>query len=81
MAHFYAGHGGVCRSGAPFFIERLGLADLAGYTREKGLLELMLQAFTAHTSPHLHCPTLTSRLTHLTITPPYTCRTPHPHAR
>ena len=46
--HFYAGRGGVTRDGSPFFIERLGRADLSGYARNPALLALMLDAYAAY---------------------------------
>lgn len=45
--HFYAGHGGVTREGAPFWIERLGAADLAGFVHS-GMLPLMLDGYSAY---------------------------------
>ena len=47
-AHFYGGAGGSARDGTPYFVERLGAADLAGYSREPALLRLMLDAYVAH---------------------------------
>lgn len=46
--HFYAGFGGVTRDGAPFWVERLGQADLGGYAREPGYTGLMLDGYTSY---------------------------------
>ena len=48
LKHFYAGHAGVTRAGKPFFVERLGMADLGGFAREEGMLGLMLEAYIVY---------------------------------
>jgi hypothetical protein len=45
---FYAGYGGVTKAKDPYFIERLGLADLAGMARQPRLLDLMFDAYVCH---------------------------------
>lgn len=46
---FYSGVGGLCRDGRPYFVERLGQADLAGYVREgEPMLNLMTDCYSAH---------------------------------
>jgi len=47
-AHFYAGLGGVDKAGLPFFVERLGAADLAGFSREPGVLQVIMDAYVAY---------------------------------
>lgn len=46
--YFYGGYGGVTRTGVPYFVERLGMADLAGMARQPRLLDLMFDAYVAH---------------------------------
>lgn len=45
--YFYAGMGGVCRTGAPFLVERLGAADHA-HLNGPALHGLMASAYVAH---------------------------------
>ena len=47
-AHFYGGYGGKQKSGLPFFVERLGSADLAGYTAHPSVRDVMLDAYVAY---------------------------------
>ena len=47
-AFFYGGVGGTARDGTPYFVERLGKADLAGFSAEPNILNLMLDAYAAH---------------------------------
>lgn len=47
-AHFYSGCGGLSRDGTPYFCERLGRADLAGYSRSAAADALIKQAYLAH---------------------------------
>ena len=43
--HGYAGFGGLTRAGVPYFIERLGRADLAGIARDAPLAELLREHY------------------------------------
>lgn len=45
--HFYGGLGGMTRDGTPYFVERLGQADLSGFAREPAVLELIMDACVA----------------------------------
>ena len=47
-SYFYGGIGGTARDGTPYFIERLGKADLAGFSSEPEIFSLMLDAYAAH---------------------------------
>jgi hypothetical protein len=47
-AMFYAGFAGFTRDGRPFFVERLGAADLAGYSRNADARALVEDAYVAH---------------------------------
>ncbi len=43
-AHYFCGFGGFDRDGAPYFVMRVGQADLGGFSRNPNLLELMMEA-------------------------------------
>ena len=47
-AHFYGGFGGLQRSGHPFFVERLGRCDLAGFAGNAAVREVMADAYVAY---------------------------------
>jgi hypothetical protein len=47
-AHFYGGFGGFAKDGSPYFVERLGAADLAGFAADPNVLDLMFDAYVAH---------------------------------
>ena len=47
-AHFYGGYSGAARDGSPVFVESLGQADLAGISREEGMLDVMLDAYVQY---------------------------------
>jgi len=40
--------GGTAKDGSPFFVERLGAADLAGFAREPEVLDLMYDSYVAY---------------------------------
>ena len=40
--------GGTAKDGSPFFVERLGAADLAGFAREPVVLDLMYDSYVAY---------------------------------
>lgn len=52
---FYGGFGGFTRDGRPYFIERLGVADLAGYSRHPGAREIVVDAYIAHLETIFRC--------------------------
>jgi len=43
-AYYFNGLGGLDRDGAPYFVYRLGRADLSGFAREPAILALMMEA-------------------------------------
>lgn len=43
-AHYFGGFGGFDREGAPYFVLRVGQADVGGMSRAPAVLELMMQA-------------------------------------
>lgn len=43
-AHFYGGFGGIARDGTPYFVERVGQADLCGIGSEPAVQDLVMDA-------------------------------------
>ena len=46
--NFYAGFGGFAKDGSPFFIERMGIADLSGFASEPKVLDLMYDSYVCY---------------------------------
>lgn len=44
-AHFFAGWGGCCKDGTPFFVEQLGRFDVSATNHDAAVFELMLDAY------------------------------------
>lgn len=43
-AHYFGGYGGIDRDGSPYFVVRIGQADVSGFAREPDVMALMVQA-------------------------------------
>ena len=47
-AHFFAGWGGCCKDGSPFFVEKMGTFDVAGANRDPAVYELMMDSYVTY---------------------------------
>ena len=46
--HFFAGWGGCCRDGTPFFVEQLGRFDVSACSRDPEVFDLMIEAYICY---------------------------------
>ena len=56
--HFFAGWGGCCKDGSPFFVEQLGRFDVAGTNQDAVVFDLMMVSEPARKPHATPCPAL-----------------------
>ena len=47
-AHFFAGWGGCCKDGSPFFVEKLGRFDVSSVNKDAAVYDLMMDSYVTY---------------------------------